>query len=63
MSIFENDLRVDETDGTDKAIRPDTNHGRGSRITTQDRGAGDQQLLAPNASTLTPGNESGDASE
>ena len=60
---FREDLRVDEADGTDKAIGPDTNHGGGSRITTQDRGAGDQQLLVQNASTLTPGNESGDASE
>ena len=60
VSIF---LGVDETDGTDKAIGPDPNHGGGSLITTQDRRTGDRQLLAPIASTLTPGDESGDASE
>ena len=63
MSIFEKDHGVDEAGGTDKAIGPDTNHGEGSRITIQDRGTGDQQFLVPNASTLAPGHESGDASE
>ena len=61
VSIFRE--RFNETDGTDKAVGPDTNHGGGSGIATQDRRTEDQQLLAPNASTLTPGHESGDESE
>ena len=42
---------------------PDTSHGRGSRIATEDRGTGDQQPPAPNASIQIPGHESGDGSE
>ena len=34
-----------------------------SRIPIQDRRTGDQQLLAPNASTAAPGHESGNESE
>ena len=64
VSIFEKHHGVDETDGTDKTIGPDTNHGGGSRTAaTQDRRAEDQQLLAPIPSTLAPGDKSGDASE
>jgi hypothetical protein len=41
----------------------DTNHGGGSRAANQDSRIEDQQLPVPNASTLTPGHEDGNASE
>ena len=44
---FEKDLRVDKADGTDLTIASVTNPGEGSRIATQDRRSGDQQLPAP----------------
>jgi len=57
------DLGTDEADATDKASCPDANHGGGSGIVTQDWRTGDQQVPAPDASTLTPGHKSSDASE
>ena len=51
------------TSGADGAAGSDINHRVDSRIPTQDRRIGDRQLPAPNASTLTPGHESGDTRE
>ena len=53
---------ISETEGTDKAMGLDTNNG-GPRSATQDGRTRNQQLLAANASTLTPEHEGADESE
>ena len=58
------EVSADETDRADEVMATDINHGRGSQIATQDWRTGHHQRLpAPNASVMTPGQESGDASE
>ena len=51
------------SDGTDSTMTPDANHGGSSRVASQDRTIGHQQLPAQNALTLTPGQGGGDAGE
>ena len=58
---FEEDLRADKADGADSTMVPGINHGRRSQVASQDGRVEDQQLPAPNTSTLTPGHEGGDS--
>ena len=61
--MSEKDLRVDEADGTDSTTGPDIIHGGGSPMANRDGRIEDQQLPAPNASTLTPGQGTGNPSK
>jgi len=55
--------KPDEIDGTYEAIATGINHGGGSQIATQDTKTRDQQVPALNASTLTPGHDSGECTQ
>jgi hypothetical protein len=60
-AVRKKSLKADETDGTDSTVAPDTNHAGGSQTANQDERIMDQQLPAPNAPTVTPGDEGDDA--
>jgi hypothetical protein len=57
------EISADKTDKADMPRTPDTNHGGGSRVTSQDGGLVNQQLSASNTSILTPESVGGDAGE
>jgi len=57
------DLEDDEVNGSGSTIAQDINRRGGSRITYQDGAVKDQQVPAPNTSTLTPRHGDGEAGE
>ena len=61
MSTIQGRSQLIRPMGADSTTAPGINHGRGSQVASQDGRVENQQLPAPNASTVTPGHDGGDS--